>query len=978
MTSYMRKYVGADHFPRHLSDFDLERFFRLLPDDIQAIGTRFRADRRVGPAVQLVFLRASGRPLDRVSSIPTVLLRSLGESLGVRVPTIASLKAIYKRPETLNDHQIWARERLGLTLLGKDALDDVTSYLRVCAASAVNVDELVKFANQYLFDKKVLIPAERTVRDLARSAFSDIEAHAIEVVTKSIPRQTLEACRRAVFMRRDGQGGSTTLEWLKAPPRRHSPTALTDTLDKIKYLRGLGTHEWAIEAISLERQRAYARALAGRPASETKKRIDTTQTLEIVCFLRVALLDLTDTIIYQMGRRVADLVRGAYDKTHARQAKSSGKYRECLVSIRELVGDASVPAEQRLALIGQMIDAVNPTAPNSHAASVRETLIEETARIRPLLSALQGLDFKAQPTNGCLKNFQSLGEMYAGRETELPATHAAAVEKTWRELVDGPDRTRALKALEASTLLGLRKNLRRGSIWIDHSYSYRERDQLLIPKADWSDVREQHYSQLSLPTDPDQFLQTLLANIEVGLDAVAQAHRDGRLTIDAQGLLHLGALEALPTEVDPKRTRDLLFKQIGDVQFPDLLLEIDAQTLFSQVLLARRARSERELIALYAALIAHGTEIDARGVAAMIPQLDPTQVAVAMRALEAPGRLRKANERIVDFLVKHPIAELWGDGKSASSDMMSLDTSKHLWFARVDPRRRTYGTGIYTHLLNRNGIIYDQPIVHNERQHGVAIDGVVRYNDSTERVRLSLLAVDTHGYTNPAMAIAKLLGFDLCPQLRNLSERKLFLPYGFQVPDELADVVVREVSLRAIRKAWDELVRSAASIRSGRVSANVLLQRLFGRASSGDPLYRGADQLGRLLRTWFLCDFFSNPEFRREIHTILNRGESVHQLQRAVYSGKVAPERGRRRDEMIAISGSHALLTNAVLAWNTHQMQITVDRWRRSNQPIQDAWLARMGPAHFSHINFRGTFKFGVSKYADSLLDRSAGVAKTA
>ena len=48
----------------------------------------------------------------------------------------------------------------------------------------------------------------------------------------------------------------------------------------------------------------------------------------------------------------------------------------------------------------------------------------------------------------------------------------------------------------------------------------------------------------------------------------------------------------------------------------------------------------------------------------------------------------------------------------------------------------------------------------------------------------------------------------------------------------------------------------------------------------------------------FLCDHIAIEDFRREIHTLLNRGESVHQLlQRAVYSGKVAPERGRRRDE---------------------------------------------------------------------------------
>lgn len=119
-------------------------------------------------------------------------------------------------------------------------------------------------------------------------------------------------------------------------------------------------------------------------------------------------------------------------------------------------------------------------------------------------------------------------------------------------------------------------------------------------------------------------------------------------------------------------------------------------------------------------------------------------------------------------------------------------------------------------------------------------------------------------------------------------------------------------SFKAIREGWKELLRLAASIHAGRVSAMLALQR-FGSAAQGDPVYRAADHLGRLLRTLFLCDYFSNIEFRREMHTLLNRGESVHQLQRAIYTGKIVPERGRRRDEMIAISGSLTLLTNLVV-----------------------------------------------------------------
>lgn len=150
-----------------------------------------------------------------------------------------------------------------------------------------------------------------------------------------------------------------------------------------------------------------------------------------------------------------------------------------------------------------------------------------------------------------------------------------------------------------------------------------------------------------------------------------------------------------------------------------------------------------------------------------------------------------------------PLATHWGTGQKASADMMSLDVSRHLWIARVDPRRRTYATGIYTHVLDKWGIVYDQPIVLNERQAGVAIEGVEQHNRSEDRIRLSLLAVDTHGYTNAAMALAKGLSFDLCPRLRDLAERKLYLPTEFKVPEGIERVTTKRLSLRAIRLGWE-------------------------------------------------------------------------------------------------------------------------------------------------------------------------------
>jgi len=272
---------------------------------------------------------------------------------------------------------------------------------------------------------------------------------------------------------------------------------------------------------------------------------------------------------------------------------------------------------------------------------------------------------------------------------------------------------------------------------------------------------------------------------------------------------------------------------------------------------------------------------------------------------------------------------------------------------------------------DRWGLFYDQPIVLNERQAGVAVEGVEQHNRADDRIRVSLLAVDTHGVTDVAMAIAKLLGFDLCPRLRDLRERKLFVPRGWPVPESLEGVTVRRVSVKAIERGWDDLVRLAASIRAGKVSAAHAIHRL-GSAAVGDPLHRAAEHLGRLLRTLFLCDYLAIPDYRREIHTLLNRGESVHQLQRAIHGGQVAPERGRRRQEMAAISGAHALLTNIVLAWNTNRMDTAVARLNRDGVGIEEDWLRRIGPAHFSHINFRGTFRFNVERYVDVLVERAA------
>ena len=103
---------------------------------------------------------------------------------------------------------------------------------------------------------------------------------------------------------------------------------------------------------------------------------------------------------------------------------------------------------------------------------------------------------------------------------------------------------------------------------------------------------------------------------------------------------------------------------------------------------------------------------------------------------------------------------------------------------------------------------------------------------------------------------------------------------------------------------------------SGNASAIAALAR-FGSAAQGEPVYEAGVQLGKLLRTAFLADYFVNTPFRQELRRVLNRGEAVNSLKRAIYTGRISPIQAKRPDEMQAVVGGLSLLANTVMAWNT-------------------------------------------------------------
>jgi hypothetical protein len=243
----------------------------------------------------------------------------------------------------------------------------------------------------------------------------------------------------------------------------------------------------------------------------------------------------------------------------------------------------------------------------------------------------------------------------------LPAGRAQPFGPSWRALIDQPDRKAALDCFRAATVMALKRALRNRSVSVDHSLSHQALEDKLIPWKLWHRDRGRFIRGLGLPASGEKFLQRLEAGLTAGLAALADAVEAGAVVLE-RDQLRLPRRRSWPDDPRLEPVRQTLGRAIGDAQLPDVLIEIDALTRFSSLLLRRPARSEQELVTLYAALIGMGSGLSASELVRMVPAIAADRVGQMMAKIEADQRLRPASDAVLHFMRDHPVAALWGRG----------------------------------------------------------------------------------------------------------------------------------------------------------------------------------------------------------------------------------------------------------------------------------------------------------------------------
>ena len=370
-------------------------------------------------------------------------------------------------------------------------------------------------------------------------------------------------------------------------------------------------------------------------------------------------------------RRVADLWRRATKDANRVLIHWADLYRELLASVGALASDTTVADSDVRERLRSLVAEHQQRKPPTRAQLVRDHLTLEIRPVRSLLSALMVLPWEATPGHPVLAAMQLLRALYEHDARELPTTTAIDLGRVWRALLSGADREQAFRAFEVATLLTLRRALRNGTVWIDHSLAFRSRERLFIPtetmgkRSVMPTIGACHYR-----SGRKSYLEPLIERAQAGVAAVAKAVEAGELRVDDE--LHLTPLAAEEEEPELVKLRAALDHRIGEAQLPELLLEVDAKVRFSWIMLGREPRSDKELLMVYAGILAHGTSMSAAETARMMPQLSAASVRQAMRWAGDERRLADASAAV---LALHASASDRGDLGSLGSGLLRHDES---------------------------------------------------------------------------------------------------------------------------------------------------------------------------------------------------------------------------------------------------------------------------------------------------------------
>lgn len=449
--------------------------------------------------------------------------------------------------------------------------------------------------------------------------------------------------------------------------------------------------------------------------------------------------------------------------------------------------------------------------------------------------------------------------------------------------------------------------------------------------------------------------QKLRQYVSVGqANAMAAAGELPDVEISDKGVKITPLDNSVPSTVSP--LADLIYNMLPHPKITEILDEVERWTAFSRHFthLKNPLIRPQDNRLLLTTILADGINLGLAKMAESCPGTTRASLENIQAWYIRDETYSAALAELVNAQKSRPLAALWGDGSTSSSDGQNFRVGSHGRYAgQVNLKYgQEPGVQFYTHISDQYSPFYTK-VISRVRDSTHVLDGLLYHESDLE---ITEHYTDTAGFTEHVFALMHLLGFAFAPRIRDLHDKRLFIQGKADNYPALQSIIsTTPLNLKEIKIHWNEILRLATSIKQGTVTASLMLKKLASYPKQ-NGLAKALREIGRIERTLFMLDWFRDPALRRRVQAGLNKGEARNALARAVFMHRLGEIRDRGLENQSYRASGLTLLTAAITLWNTVYIENAINLLKKKGLHINDQLLSHLSPLGWEHINLTGDY----------------------